>query len=620
MLMPQPLSRRSFLKTVSAATAVATTATPESEAGIFHHADSDFIKGHMTGAQALVEALQKEGTRCVYGIPGAQENELWDTFKSKGLDYLLCTHEFSASVMADGYARATGQPGVCCIVPGPGITNAMTGIGEALLDSIPMVVLAGDVARGADYRAFQVHSLPNADLLKPVCKDVLVVSTVDEIPSVTRHAFRLAVSGEPGPVGVIIPYNLLIQSAHYNDAPPADIAVAYDEVATEAAIRLLSNRGLKVGIYAGQGCMNYSTSLTELAEVLQAPVATSVSGKGVINERHPLSVGWGYGSQGTLVAEKTFKHVDVVLAIGVKYSEVSTAFYAIPKTRYVIHVDAKKENLGQVVKTDVCVHSDAGLFIDRVLASRDCIARPCDKHLTEKISNIKTVEYRRNSKSHATCGCDPMLLVQAIAGNVSPDAMLFVDVTMAEHFAAEAYPATAPRTYFNPVDNQAMGWSIPAALGAQKVFPCRQTITITGDGCLLMSAMEMSTAVRQGLPVKFFILDDGTYHYMQTLQDSAYKRTTATVLAPIDYAAFATALGLEYREIRCDASLDGGVAEALSIAGPVLIRVATDYGDRTCRWIDTVRGQYIDELSPGETARFASRLVGRSVTMKKQND
>lgn len=618
--MPPSISRRSFLKSVSAATAVAGTTATEAEAGILRHSDSDWVKGHMTGAQALVEALQKEGTLCVYGIPGAQENELWDTFKTKGLDYLLCTHEFSASSMADGYARATGMPGVCCIVPGPGITNAMTGIGEALLDSVPMVVLAGDVARGCDYRPFQVHSLPNADLLKPVTKEVLIVSKVEEIPSVTRHAFRLAVAGEPGPVGVIIPYNLLIESAHYNDPPPADVAVPFDELATAEAIRLLSNRSLKVGIYAGQGCMNYSAALTELAEVLQAPVATSVSGKGVINERHPLSVGWGYGTQGTLVAEKTFKHVDVVLAIGVKYSEVSTAFYAVPKTKYVIHVDANECNLGKVVKTDVCVHSDAGLFIDRVLASRDCVARSCDKHLTDKISHIKTVEYRRNSTSHATCGCDPMLLVQAIASNAHPDAMLFVDVTMSEHFAAEAFPATTPRTYFNPVDNQAMGWSIPAALGAQKVFPCRQTITITGDGCLLMTAMEMSTAVRQGLPVKFFILDDGTYHYMQTLQDSAYKRTTATVLAPIDYASFAAALHLEYREIRCDASLDGGVAEALSLAGPVLIRVSTDYGNRTCRWIDTVRGQYIDELSAGQTARFAGRLVGRSVAMKKQSD
>lgn len=619
--MPQPISRRSFLQTASAGAALTASIEPvPAEGGLFRQRCDDAIVGHMTGAQALVEALVKEGTCCVYGIPGAQENELWDTFKSRGLDYLLCTHEFSASCMADGYARATGRPGVCCVVPGPGVTNALTGIGEAKLDSVPMVVLAGEVGTGDHYHPFQVHSLPNVDLLRPVTKEVLVACCVEQIPTLTRQAFRLAMCGEPGPVGVVIPYHLLIESAHFNDLPPAEIPCPYDEAAVSRAISLLANRSLRVGIYAGQGCMENSASLTALAEMLQAPVATSVSGKGVISEHHPLSVGWGYGTQGTLAAEKAFKEVDLLLAIGVKYSEVSTAYYAVPKIRRSIHVDANRCNLGRIIEPDVCVHADAGLFMGRLLAERNCLARPCDESLPARISKFKQVAYRRQAKSHATCGCDPMLLVHAISAHASCDAMLFVDVTMSEHWAAEAYTVAQPRTYFNPVDNQAMGWSIPAALGAQRVFPHRQTITLTGDGCLLMSAMEMSTAARERMPVKFFILDDGVYHYMQELQESAYRRTTATVLAPIDYAAFAQALGLEYREIACDGDIDGGVAEALSICAPTLIRVSTDYGTRPCRWIDTVRGRYVDELSAGQSVRFLGRITGRTVAMKKLND
>jgi acetolactate synthase-1/2/3 large subunit len=616
--MPPEISRRTFLQATSAGVLASTvTDAPPAEAG---RSAVAAVHGHMTGAMALVETLLLEGTRCVYGIPGAQENELWDSFKARGLDYLLCTHEFSASCMSDGYARSTGQPGVCCIVPGPGITNALTGIGEALLDSVPMVVLAGDVARGPDAHPFQVHSLDNVGLLRPVCKEVFLVECVEEIPAKTFQAFRAAMSGEPGPVGVVIPYDLLIQASHFHCEKPYEVITACDEEATQRAIRLLSQRSLRVGIYAGQGCMNYSDSLTSLAEMLDAPVATSVSGKGVINEQHPLAVGWGYGTQGTLVAEKAFKEVDLVLALGVKYSEVSTAFYAVPQIKHAIHVDAHQPNLGRVIEPDVCVHSDAGLFIDRLLAEEACLRRPCDSALRSKIERIKLTSYKRQMKSHASCGCDPMLLVDSISRQSPCDTMVFVDVTMSEHWAAETYTVTQPRTYFNPVDNQAMGWSIPAALGAQRVFPGRKTVTITGDGCLLMSALEMSTAVRECLPVKFFILDDGTYHYMQELQESAYKRTTATVLANVQYPALATAFGLEYREIRCDANLDDGVLEALSIPRPVLIRVLTDYGNRTCRWIDTVRGRYIDELSMGQQLRFLRRIGGRSVALRREND
>lgn len=615
--MPRTVTRRTFLKSASAATAVSAVAVTPAEA---KKVCSDAIMGRMTGAQALVEALQRECVPCVFGIPGAQANELWDSFKSKGLDYLLCTHEFSASTMADGAARATGRPGVLCVVPGPGITNALTGIGEALLDSSPLVVLAGDVARGRDYRPYQVHDLPQADLLKPVTKETISISRVEQIPAVTRHAMRLAASGEPGPVGVVIPYNLLIESASFNVPGPADIGIEVDDDATDRALRLLSDHSLRVGIYAGQGCMDYADTLAAVAERLDAPVATSVSGKGAMNDDHPLAVGWGYGTQGTRTAEKAFKDVDLLLAIGVKFSEVSTAFYSQPKIRNAIHVDANKNNLGRVIDPDVCVASDAGLFLERVLADSAHLCRTPSDHLRKRIAKHRAADQQRYIKCHAKSACDPMHVVMALRRHSSPDAMTFVDVTMTEHWAAEAFPVRMSRTYFNPTDNQAMGWSIPAALGAQRVNPGRQAISLTGDGCLLMSAMELSTAAREGLPLKLFLLDDGAYHYMQTLQESAYRQTTATVLPSIEYGALATAFGIEYREIASGAQLDDGVAEALALDGPVLVRISTDYGDRPCRWIDTVRGRYIDELTPAQQMRFLGRISARTVSRQTRND
>jgi acetolactate synthase-1/2/3 large subunit len=366
--------------------------------------------------------------------------------------------------------------------------------------------------------------------------------------------------------------------------------------------------------------MDCGPALTQAAELLQAPVATSVSGKGAISECHPLAVGWGYGPQGTRTAEKAFKGVDLVLAIGVRYSEVSTAFYAIPEHRHLIHVDANCHNLGRVVRADVCVHADAGVFLGQLLGHAEEVRRPCDEKLAACIRQGKYEEAREHARCYARCGVDPMALLLALRRATCADALVFVDVTVAEHWAAEAFTVCQPRTYFNPTDNQAMGWSIPAALGAQRVHPDRQTVTVTGDGCFLMSAVEMSTAAREGLPVKFFVLDDQAYHYMQALQKPAYRWTTATVLARLDYEALARGFGLAYQELASPDDLEAGIRAALGHPGPVLTRVVTDYGKRPLRWIQAARRRFTKELSTEQKVRFVARLGSRALVVHPPND
>jgi acetolactate synthase-1/2/3 large subunit len=197
---------------------------------------------------------------------------------------------------------------------------------------------------------------------------------------------------------------------------------------------------------------------------------------------------------------------------------------------------------------------------------------------------------------------------------------VFVDVTVTEHWAAEAFTTFCPRTYFNPTDNQSMGWSIPAALGAQRVHPGRQAVTVTGDGCFLMSAMELSTAARECLPVKFFVLDDQAYHYMQVLQKQAYRRTTATVLARLDYAALAKGFGVAYHEVTGPPDLEACVRGALDQPGPVLVRVLTDYGKRPLRWIEAAKARFTKELSTEQKVRFLARIGARTLNAHPQND
>ncbi len=581
------------------------------------------IRGKMSGARALVETLITEGVGCVYGIPGAQENEFWDAMKQAGLPYLLSTHEFSAACMADGYARSTGRPGVLAVVPGPGITNAATGLGEALLDSIPLVALVGDVARGEKYRPFQVHEIPAHRVLEGVTKKVLYCPDASQIPCLTREAFRLAMDGEPGPVAVMIPYTQLVDATRYDVPGPLPRTVVWDQEGFDRAVACMSDRRCRVGLFVGQGCLDHAPLVTRVAEMLQAPVATTVSGKGAIDAFHPLSVGWGYGPAASSVAEKAFAHVDIVLAVSVRYSEVSTGFYSIPEHKCVIQVDSCADNIGQVVKVAAGVNSDAGLFLDRLLAEEARLARPLNPVLPNDIAKWRHQQEKAFHASHQkrkSTGIDPMDLVLALRERRACDSLMFVDVTISEHWAAEAVHVRQPRTYFNPTDNQGMGWSIPAAIGAARVHPGRQVFTLTGDGCFLMAGQEISTAAREHLPVAFFIIDDHAYHYMQALQEKAYDRTTATRLARLDYEALARGYGVGYMEIGPADNLQAAVDAALATNGPLLVRVVAEYTDRPVRWLDATRKRYISELSVAQKTRFLTRLGSRALQLRDRSD
>lgn len=624
--MTPRLNRREAMGTAAvAAGVVAATAASatEAQAGgrveLGRYARRQGVHGRMTGAQAAAAAIRCEAAPCVFGIPGAQNNEFWDALKAYQVPYMLVAHEASASVMADASARCTGGVGVFSVVPGPGLTNCLTGLGEALYDSIPLVALVTDIDRSPGAPIGQVHGLPNDALLRPVVKDLYTVRHQAEIPGAILHAFAAARSGEPGPIGVLIPYPLFMEVWDYDQGVPPPPPVPFDEAAYGRAVRHLSDRRKRVGIYAGLGCVEASPSLTAVAEMLQAPVATSVSGKGTIADSHPLAVGWGYGKQGTRAAEKAFKDVDLVLAVGVRYSEVSTANYAIPKTE-VIHVDVNPANLGRNVRAIHTVNADSRVFLDRLLGDAEAVRRPADPALWKRIHGLRHVdrcEARSIKIQHAV---DPMFFLSQLRGVLGPEELIFVDVTASTHWASEAIDVQAPRRYFTPSDNQSMGWAIPAAIGAQRVRPDRHVVCVTGDGCFLMSAMEMSSAARAGLPVKFFVFDDGAYHYMQMLQEPVYRRTTATEIARIDYAAFAQGVGVGYNQIAANADVVGGIQRALATPGPVLTHVIVAYEGREIRWLSALRSQYLDGLTTAQKARLAARVGVRTVSRRRDDD
>jgi acetolactate synthase I/II/III large subunit len=619
------LNRRELLVAsgaVGAAAAALSAAGQPAEAGIElgRYTRRAGVQGKMNGAQAAAAALACLGVRCVFGIPGAQTNELWDAFKARGLPYLLVANESSASVMADAAARATGEVGVFSVVPGPGLTNALTGVGEALMDSVPIVGIVTDIDRSPHAKIGQVHGLCNAEILRPIVKVLFEVRHQAEIPGALFQAFQAARMGEPGPVGVLIPYPLFMEVWDYDSPVPPPCPLPFDEVAYGRVLAYLMDKRKRVGIYAGVGCADTGGALAAVAELLQAPVATSVSGKGCIPDAHPLAVGWGYGRQGTKTAEKAFKDVDLVLAVGVRYSEVSTAYYAIPQHDSLIHVDANPHNLGRNVPACVTLCSDARFFFDRLLADGAAIRRPDCVDVRKKIAKSRKDD-RAEAVSIKIAPCvDPMFFLSQFRCALGPDPLIFVDVTAATHWASETIELHGPRRYFTPADNQSMGWAIPAAIGAQRVRPECQVVCVTGDGCFLMSAIEMSTAARASLPVKFFVLDDGGYHYMQMLQEPVYRRTTATHIARIDYAAFAQGVGIGYNQITDNADALAGIQRALAYPGPVLTHVVVSYEGREIRWLNALRRQYIRKMPNEDRIRLAARIGVRVLTPKDDND
>jgi acetolactate synthase-1/2/3 large subunit len=394
----------------------------------------------------------------------------------------------------------------------------------------------------------------------------------------------------------------------------------FDEAAYRQVVKHLCDKRLRVGIYAGLGCVDAGPSLVQVAELLQAPVATSVSGKGCIPDSHPLAVGWGYGKQGTRAAEKVFQDVDLVIAVGVRYSEVSTANYAIPRHDMLVHVDANPQNLGRNVPAHIKLCADSRLFFDRLLSDAPAIRREPCAPLLKKVRSSRELDRCENARVKVVSAVDPMYFFTRLRCLLGPEELILVDVTASTHWASEAIHVEGPRRYFTPANNQSMGWAIPAAVGAQRVRPDRTVVSVTGDGCFLMSAIEMSTAARERLPVKFFVFDDGAYHYMQMLQEPVYRRTTATEIARIDFGAFAQGVGLSYNQILCNAEIDQGIANALGIAGPVLTRVIVSYEGRDIRWLNALKSTYLNRLPTDQKVRMATRVGVRTLKGHGVND
>ncbi len=530
----------------------------------------------MTAAKAIVKSLHRLGVEYAFGMPGAQNLELFDAFLDSGIKNILVTNELSAAFMADGYSRVTGKPGVCVVIPGPGLTNMITGLAEAYLDSSSLVVLV--VGFGSPEHDFHIHQIRQLEAVKPVVKQTLVIDDAGRVQEGIYNAFSLAQRGEPGPVVVQISKELLNKKAEYKESYK-DIGerLEDDKDKIREITEMIKGAGL-CGIYAGGGAFAAAEELKELAEAFSMPVSTTVSGRGVLPEDHPLCLGFGFGPSGTRLAEDIFKKCDLILALGCKFSEMSTGSWGLEMAENLIHIDKNSDVLNKNYPAKISLCKDVRTALQELLGQLKDVKREENAQLLDKISQEKQKNINGLEKEMPDGGwVRPRSLFAELRSRMPRDAILVTDCGNHQLFAISDFLVFKERTFVTPCDYQAMGFGLPAAIGAKIGCRDKKVVCVCGDGGFLVSGFEILTAVRERLDLAVIVFNDGSLGLIKALQEGLYGRTTCVDFPPLDYGNLSKALGIDYVEINSTAALTEKLPQALSKKGVVLIDLKVQY-------------------------------------------
>lgn len=570
-----------------------------------------------TAARLVRHALENIGVRFTFGIPGVHNIELYDELRaSQTIRPVLVTHEVGAAFMADAVSRVGDSIGVLAIVPAAGITHAMSGIGEAYLDGIPMLIISGGIRTDLRQK-FQLHDVNQQALMKPLTKATYRIERYeDAIPTIYR-AYRLATEGEPGPVFIELPANLQLLSGEV-DEMPAFTREARSSVVNNDQIRRaadLLSKATRPGIFVGWGGRHVTDDIARIAEHLGAPVATTLQGLATFPASHPLHTGMGFGRAAVPAAENAFRDCDAMLAVGTRFAEISTGSYGAVPPANLVHIDINPETLNANYPSKVAIAADARDAVP-LLANAIChLGEARDSSESRlQISNDKAL-YRKEWRNHASGDrVNPCRLFDALREQLDDDAILIADDGNHTFLAAELMPIHPGGKFFSPTDFNCMGYCVPASIGAKLSRPEKQVVGIVGDGAFLMTGMESLTAVANKLGIVWFVFNDGELAQIAQAQEIPYQRTTCTTIGSLDFAAFAAATGCAYVAIRTDGDIEGGIASALASAAanrPVIVDVRIDYSKKT-RFTSGVVKTNLERFD----ARTKVRMVGRALYRK----
>lgn len=536
----------------------------------------------MTGAQCLIKALEDVGVDTIFGYPGGQAIDIYNAlYDSKKLHHILVRHEQGAAHAADGYARATGKVGTVIVTSGPGATNTVTGISTAYMDSIPMVVITGQVATsslGSD--AFQESDMTGITM--PIVKHSYLVHDPKDLPEIIAEAYYIASTGRPGPVVIDVPGNVSkAQNVPYHF--PEEVKLeSYkptykgNSKQVKSAVRALEKAERPI-IYAGGGILssNASAELLDLAETLQIPVVVSLIGKSCMPEDNPLCLGMP-GMHGSRAANAALQNSDLIFAVGTRFADrVTGRLSAFAPDAKVIHVDIDPAEIGKNRNADIPVVGDAKLVLAAINEQlHKDQAQPVDAEWVAKIDAI-----RRESPFYYEKRDDAIqpeyaleLLDKLTKGK---DTIFTTEVGQHQMWAAQYLHCTRPRTFLSSGGAGTMGFGFPAAIGAQEGCPDSLVVCVAGDGSLQMNIQETATAYEAGAPVKVLLLNNSTLGMVHQWQDLFYsKRYSQTVFTGNpDFVKLAQAYHWYGDSVSDPAQLEGAMEKWLSQEGPALLEV-----------------------------------------------
>lgn len=538
----------------------------------------------MRGSKLIVRALADEGVPFTFGIPGTHNIELYDALEEEPtVEAILVTSEVAGAFMGDGVSRSSEHVGVLNVVPGAGVTHSLSGIAEAYLDQVPLVVLACGIRQDTG-AAFQLHDIDQLAVLEPVTKGAFRIATADEIYPTIRRAFQLARRAPSGPVAVEIPADLMMLTQEVGEVrwqPDPEPERPIDRELAERAARMLGE-AKQPAIYVGAGAVGGRHSLISLAEQLGAPVLTTFQGKGVFPESHPLWLWTGIGRTTPPFVRTIMDRCDCLLAVGCRFGEVATGSYGLDVPEQLIHIDIDPEVMGRNVPTTLSVVADAAAFLTAVTALIDG-RRPADE-LAREIADGHSKVLRGWEGSLSRNRVTPHRLFSALQHHCGDDTIYATDSGNGTFLAAEHLRLDHPKCFIGPVDFSCMGYSVPASIGAAFANPNRDVVTLAGDGAFLMTGLEALTAATYGAAPLICVLRDGKHGLIAEFQKVPLNRQTCSVLPDYSLQLVAEAVGCRYFRVIRDSELESVIPAALELVRkktPVILEVAIDYSEKT---------------------------------------
>ncbi len=503
----------------------------------------------ITGAQALITALEHEGVDVVFGVPGGAILPAYDPLHDSPIRHILARHEQGAGHMAEGYAWATGRVGVAMATSGPGATNLVTPLADALMDSVPIVAITGQVPTSAvGNDAFQ--EAYTTGITMPATKHNYFVTDVDEIPQVVREAFHIASTGRPGPVLIDLPKNVLTATTTWRE--PGEISLAGYKPTVDGhprrvkeAVDLIAEAQRPV-LYVGGGIIkaNASAELRRFAELVNVPVTTTLMGRGAFPDDHRLSLGMP-GMHGTYTAITALQKADLLIAIGVRFDDrVTGKVDTFAPHAKVIHVDVDPAEIGKVRTADVPIVGDARRILTQLIEAWAGRETP-DRHpWLDTIAAWKR-DYPLRYDQQPDGPIKPQFVIEELYRLTDGDATLVAGVGQHQMWASQFWRFSDPRRWINSGGLGTMGFAIPAAIGAKVGRPDDLVYAIDGDGSFQMTLQELITAASEGIPVKVAVFNNRSYGMVTQWQKLFYGgKLSASVLGDdVDYVKIAEGLG-----------------------------------------------------------------------------